>query len=182
MNEYDFTLKFRLQPPDVETKTVQLDPNHYIEQLYESGCDDALIGVGKQGLISLNFNREAQSAYAAIASAISDVKQAIPSAKLIEASPDFVGLTDVAKVLGCTRQNVRNLIINGVPKSPLPVYEGTPSLWHLADLLLWLQTDKTYEIDNVLLETAQMTMKLNAAKSWQRVGSELQEDIKYLVA
>jgi len=42
MNEYDFTLKFNFQNP-------QVDPKDYIEQLHESGCDDALIGIGKKG-------------------------------------------------------------------------------------------------------------------------------------
>jgi hypothetical protein len=54
-NEYDFTLKFNLQ-------NLQTDPKDYIEELYTSGCDDALIGVGKKGYISLNFIRESSSA------------------------------------------------------------------------------------------------------------------------
>lgn len=71
MNEYDFTLKFNFQNP-------QIDPNGYGEQLHESGCDDALIGIGKNGCIALNFVREVSSAYEAISSAISDVKKVIP--------------------------------------------------------------------------------------------------------
>jgi hypothetical protein len=70
----------------------------------------------------------------------------IPDASLIEATPDFVGLTDTAKILGCTRQNIRNLIFNGDTRSPSPVYEGTPSIWHLAEILTWLREDKTYSI------------------------------------
>lgn len=81
MKNYNVTLKFNLQNP-------QSDPNDYVESLYAGGCDDALIGVGKQGCISLNFIREASSTWEAIASAISDVKIFIPSATLIEAAPD----------------------------------------------------------------------------------------------
>jgi hypothetical protein len=76
MNEYNFTLKFNFQDP-------QAEPNNYVEQLYESGCDDALIGGGKKGCIALNFIRESSSAYAAISSAITDVKKVIPHALLI---------------------------------------------------------------------------------------------------
>ncbi|CAN1209772.1 DNA-binding protein [Tumidithrix helvetica PCC 7403] len=87
MTEYDFTLKFNLQ-------NFQADPNDYVEKLYESGCDDSLIGVGKKGCIALNFVRAASSAYKAISRAISDVKRVIPHATLIEVTPDLVGLTD----------------------------------------------------------------------------------------
>lgn len=181
MNEYDFTLKFKLQTSEADSNLSQSDPNDYVEQLYECGCDDALIGVGQKGCISLNFIREALSAFDAIASAITDVKKAIPQATLIEATPDFVGLTDTAKILGCTRQNIRNLIVKDAPRSPLPVYEGTPSIWHLADILIWLREDKTYAIDELLLDVAQTNMKFNIARGWQKVEPALQENIKTLV-
>jgi len=77
MQEYDFTLKFKLQ----ETHT---DPNDYVEALERQGCDDALVGVGSQGKIGLNFIRSAYSEYQAIYSAIRDVKKAIPNAILTE--------------------------------------------------------------------------------------------------
>jgi hypothetical protein len=175
MNEYDFTLSFSLQDS-------QIDPNDYIEQLHENGCDDALIGVGKKGYIALNFIRDASSAYEAISSAIANVKKVIPHAILIEATPDFVGLTDAAKILGCTRQNIRNLIVKSEPRSPRPVYEGTPSIWHLAEILLWLKEDKTYSIDDSLLEMAKANMDFNIARSWQKVAPDLQENIMTLIA
>lgn len=174
MNEYEFTLKFSL--PISEFRA-----SDYVERLYENGCDDALIGVGAKGYIALDFIREAGSAYAAVASAITDVKNVIPDATLIEATPDFVGLTDAAKILGCSRQNIRNIIVKGAPRSPLPVYEGTPSIWHLADILIWLREEKTYAIDDSLLEIAKTNMNLNIARSWQRLELKLQEDIKALV-
>src|SRR5439155_384770 len=83
-----------------------------IERLGAAGCDDALVGIGQPGRIALEFTREAHSAEAALVSALTDVKRAIPSARLIEAAPDFVGLTDVAEVVGMTRQNMRKLMIS----------------------------------------------------------------------
>ena len=80
MQEYDFTLKFKLQ----ETHT---DPNDYVEALEREGCDDALVGVGSKGKIGLNFIRFASSEYQAIYSAIRDVKKAIPNAILTEVMP-----------------------------------------------------------------------------------------------
>ncbi|MEI6329738.1 MAG: DNA-binding protein [Pseudanabaena sp. ELA645] len=174
MIEYEFTLKFNLQHSLV-------DPNEYVEQLYENGCDDALIGIGAKGYIALDFIREAASAYEAISSAIIDVKAVIPQAKLIEATPDFVGLTDAAKILGCSRQNIRNLLVKDQSKSPLPVYEGTPSIWHLADILIWLREEKTYSIDDSLLEIAKINMNFNVARSWQKVAPDLQANIRDLV-
>ena len=61
--------------------------------------------------IALNLTKEARSASEAVSSSRSDVKKALPEAKLIEATPDFVGLTDIADILGCSRQNIRNLYI-----------------------------------------------------------------------
>lgn len=45
MQDYEFTLEFTLSNP-------QADPADYVEQLYESGCDDALIGIGRRGMTS----------------------------------------------------------------------------------------------------------------------------------
>ncbi|MCY7367332.1 MAG: DNA-binding protein [Chamaesiphon sp.] len=174
MKEYNFTLKFNFAG-------ARIDPDCYIDQLYEAGCDDALIGIGKQGCIALDFTRSASSAFDAISSAIGDVKKVIPDASLIEATPDFVGLTDTAKILGCTRQNIRNLIFNGDTRSPSPVYEGTPSIWHLAEILTWLREDKTYSVDDSLLEVAIINMEFNLARKWGKIEPGLQENIRALV-
>lgn len=77
MNDYDFILKFDLPEKDA-------DPEQFLDALYDAGCDDATIGVGQRGRISLNFIRQSTSAAEAISSAIVDVKKAIPEARLIE--------------------------------------------------------------------------------------------------
>ena len=97
MNEFEFTLKFSLTGDPLE-------PDAYIERLGKCGCDDALLGVGKTGRIALLFTRSAENALDAVLSAIKDVKQAIPDAKFVEATPDLVGLTDIAEILGYSRQ------------------------------------------------------------------------------
>lgn len=86
MPNYDFTVTFNL--PDTEPH-----PSHYVDVLQMNGCDDALVGVGRFGKIALNFTRDASSAIEAVYSAIADVKQAIPEAKLIEVSPDLTSIT-----------------------------------------------------------------------------------------
>ncbi|MBB2915709.1 hypothetical protein FHX60_000078 [Cupriavidus alkaliphilus] len=56
-------------------------------------------------------------------SALPNASRAVPSAVLIEAVPDLVGLTDIADAVGMSRQNVRNLVLaklKGIlPKQPL---------------------------------------------------------------
>lgn len=90
MHEYEFTLKFSLQ-------NAQADPQEYVEPLGKAGCDDALIGIGQCGRIALSFTRESISAYEAVSSAIKDIRTVLPNAKLVEAVPDLVGLTEVAR-------------------------------------------------------------------------------------
>lgn len=157
MKEYEFKLLFAL--PDAMTP-----PDRYVESLGATGCTDALPGIGKAGRIALDFAREAESAREAIESAISDVRRAIPGARLIEAGPDYVGLTEIAEILGFTRQNMRKLMLNSAIEFPDPVHEGKPSIWHLEPVLLWLRDRKGYEIDDILLETARMNFQVNLAK------------------
>lgn len=176
MSEYEFTLKFRL--PDASA-----DPEQFMDALAEAGCDDALVGIGQQGRIALDFTREARTAFDAIASAVRDVKQAIPGAELIEASPDFVGLTDVAEIAGFTRQNMRKLMVSNLATFPVAVHEGTPSLWHLATVLTWLREDQRRPVDVVLLEIAKTNMTLNIAKETRRLpGAALPKDLEPLFA
>jgi hypothetical protein len=157
MKEYEFTLKFSLENPEA-------DPETCVEKLGSAGCDDALIGIGKNGRIALDFVRESSSAYDAVSSALKDVKKAIPKAKLVEATPDFVGLTDVADLLGFTRQNMRKLMLSSGAEFPPPVHEGKPAIWHLAKILLWLKNRKMYQVEDTLIDIAKANMQFNISK------------------
>lgn len=164
MNIYEFKLIFKL-PPGKE------DAASHIDALGEAGCDDALIGIGRKGRIALDFAREAKSASVAVRSAIRSVRNAIPDAQLVEAAPDFVSITDAADVAGCTRQNMRKLSLSNDSTFPTPVHEGSPSIWHLAKVLRWLRDHNGREVDALLLETADVTMRINVA----REASQLQD-------
>lgn len=76
MREHEFTLKFRL--PDANTA-----PDQFVDALAEVGCDDATVGVGQQGRIALAFTRQADNAVEAVASAVQDVRAAVPGAELV---------------------------------------------------------------------------------------------------
>jgi len=56
-------------------------------------------------------------------SAVPDVQRAIPGARLIEAGPDYVGLTEIAKLLGISRQAMRKVMAKNIETFPLPVHE-----------------------------------------------------------
>lgn len=157
MKEYEFTLKFRLADASI-------DPESYIDLLAEAGCDDAIIGIGQKGSIALSFIREEESALVAVYSAIKNVRQAIPDARFIEATPDVVGLSDIAEVLGFTRQNMRKVMIKNSASFPSPIHEGKVSFWHLFTVLNWFIESKNYQIKDSLIDITAANMQLNISK------------------
>ena len=176
MSEFEFTLKFSL--PDASA-----DPALHVEALGAAGCDDAVIGVGQRGRIALDFTREARSAFQAVASAVRDVRKAIPGAQLIEAAPDFVGLTDVADLAGFTRQNMRKLMLGHVATFPPAVHDGNPALWHLATVLGWLESRQGRAVDAALFDTARATMAVNIARDARQLpGARLPGRLEALFA
>jgi len=175
MNEFEFTLKFSLT-------SGPLEPDTYINRLGECGCDDALLGVGKSSRIALLFNRAAENALYAVLSAIKDVKHAIPDAQFIEATPDLVGLTDIAEILGYSRQNIRKLMLKNRTSFPAPVHEGKAALWHLSSVLTWLQQENRYSVDEALLHIAKANMQLNIAKEAAKLDPSLQAEVISAVA
>ncbi|MFA6921115.1 MAG: DNA-binding protein [Gallionella sp.] len=173
MNEFDFLLKFDLSDAESE-------PEKLVDALYESGCDDAIIGIGQHARIALNFTREAATALEAVASAIADVKKAIPGARLVEATPDFVGLTDIAEILGCSRQNIRKLVTGNKSMFPSPIHEGNSALWHLAKVLPWFKAKGNYQIEDNLIEISSANMQVNIARQMQELGSSFHGNIESL--
>lgn len=172
--EYIFTLKYQLAADDSQ-------PDAIVERLGEAGCDDALVGVGLPGRLALEFTREAASAEGAVCSALADVRHAVPSAKLIEAAPDLVGLTDAAEIVGVSRQNMRKLMLAYPGSFPAPVHEGSASIWHLADILSWLQSRGNYRLPQDVLEVAEIAMQVNLAKEARRLPPPETRDLEALV-
>lgn len=173
--EYEFTLKFMLAPQDANA-------DELVERLGEAGCNDALVGIGQTGRLALDFTREANSAKQAIFSALEEVKGAIPDAKLVEITPDFVGLSDVAELVGVSRQNMRKLMLAHQDSFPIAVHEGSAALWHLSPVLRWLQERADYRIEPSLLEVAHMAMQINLAKEANLIEGRIQSEVVPLVA
>jgi predicted DNA-binding transcriptional regulator AlpA len=173
--EYEFELRFK-------TPAESSDVERVVERLGEAGCDDALVGIGQPGRIALKFTREAKSAKQAIVSALEDVKKAIPAAKLIEAGPDFVGLTDVAELLGVSRQNVRKLMLTHAASFPAPVHEGSAAIWHLEPVLQWLRSKGGYNISEPQIDVAHISMQINLIKAVERLELCMQREVRSLLA
>jgi len=133
MKEFDFELIYKLG-------NNKQDPNEYLDALFESGCDDATISTGQLRMISLSFTREAVSASKAIQSAMDDISKAIPTAKLIEVTPDIVSISEISTILGHSRQYTRKLFNTYTTSIPTPIHIGNPSIWHLWEVLNWLKS------------------------------------------
>ncbi|WP_338522780.1 DNA-binding protein [Pseudomonas batumici] len=162
MEEYQFTLRYQLSEQNN-------DHDALIELLLENGCDDSLVGCGIPGRLALKFCRDAESATQALLSALQDVKRAIPDARLIEVVPDLVGLSDIADIVGVSRQNMRKLMLSHGASFPLAVHEGSASVWHLAEVLVWLES-RGYDLEPHMIETAQVAQDINLVKATSKLG------------
>ena len=144
----------------------------YVEALYEAGCDDATIGIGRHGYIALDFDRDAASANAAVESALRDVRKAIPAAKLVEASPDYVGLTEAADIAGFTRQNMRKLMLKGAGSFPVAVHAGNPAVYHLHAVLKWFKDVRKMAVRKDLVDISAVTRQVNLAKELSQLPTQ----------
>ena len=157
MADYTYVLTFNL--PDREA-----DPEAHPDALYEAGSDDPSVGVGRLGVIGLDFTRDAPSAEDALSSVIANVQHAIPRATLVQAGPDLVGLTETAEVFGFSRQNMRKYATAhaaGRDAFPVPAFIGGPTLWHLAEVALSLKANTAVPVSDDLIAVAKATAKIN---------------------
>lgn len=81
------------------------DEDAMLDALFEAGCDDAIVGTGAAGLVSLGFIREGLDAEAVITQTVEQALGALPAgAALREVRPDLISLADVAARLQVSRQ------------------------------------------------------------------------------
>lgn len=173
--EFSFNLNFQLSGDDA-------NHDELVERLGAAGCDDAVVGIGQAGRIALEFIRDADHALAALTGAIADVQRAIPSAKLIEAGPDLVGLDDIADIAGVSRQYMRKLAVTQFATFPLPVHEGNSALWHLDEVLGWMQNrGGRVSWETGTLEVASAAKQVNLARYIRRVNPEMHRQLGRLI-
>jgi predicted DNA-binding transcriptional regulator AlpA len=138
MKNYEFTLILA----DVAEITSELE-----NAIFEAGCDDALLG-SQNGVVYLDFEREANSFVEAVVSAIRDVSKAGVSVARLEPD-DLVSASDVARRLERSRASISQLIKGdrGPGRFPAPVtrIRQNAPYWRWSEVATWLTNNKLIE-------------------------------------
>ena len=116
-NTYLFTLVLR----GVSKITIDLE-----NDLFESGCDDALLH-SNNGSIFLEFNRKDASLENAVNSAIGNVKKCKNIEVAVVEPADYVTIAEIARRASLTREYIRKLA-KGVAVYPTNALLGNSSL------------------------------------------------------
>ncbi len=157
---YQFTLILK----NIDEKTHGLE-----DSFYESGCDDAIINF-KNGVVYLEFDREATSLEEAVISAIKDVRSASIEAEVASVAPEnLVTEIEIANRLNKSRQTV-SLWIKGVRRKSFPhpvmrVSHKSP-LWNWHEVINWLFENKLIN-DKKIVEQAVFFANINAVLEGQ---------------
>jgi len=75
---------------------------------------------------------------------------------------------------------MRKLLLNTRKPGPIPVHEGTSSVWHLSPVLRWLRDERSYDIRQDLIELADLTMSVNVAAT--QVNFNPLDDVRIIAA
>jgi hypothetical protein len=170
--------QFRLVLSNVNSQTENLEDN-----LYEAGCDDALINF-KGNVVYLDFDREAETFEKALLSAIKNVEDSAIGAKVVSVAPDhLVSLSEIANRVSSTRQSVSLLALgkrgdNTFPQPVLKVGHKDP-LWRWVKVVDWL-IEKGRVNDKQMLDTAQIIEEINLALEMRDTGKSYKDISRYL--
>ncbi len=151
MNSYEF--KLVLANVDTIDQTLE-------DALFEAGCDDALL-VCKNGVVYLEFDREAESLEDAILSAIHNVELANFRVKRV-APEDYANAAEIARRTGFSREYIRKLINGekGPGGFPTAIASfGNTFLWQWEDVVTWLEQHGIVETS--LTKNAQLLSVIN---------------------
>lgn len=167
MKTYEFTLKYH-----IGDKSLSMDDID--DRLFEAGCGDALIGHNGNGQFSLDFCREANTAWRAVLSAMRCVEKALPEARITEAKPDYVGVSDVASILNVSRQYIQKLIANEVLNLPPVTIVGKSTVYRLAPMIEEFKRSMpsaSLSPSVELEELSALNMKINIKRDKQQLKS-----------
>jgi hypothetical protein len=146
--------------------------------LLAAGCGDVVVDASQGGRLVLEFIEPGDMAEEAVFTAVEAACSALPGAVLAEASPDLVGLSDIAALLGVSRQNMRQVLLGDPVLAPPPVHAGAVTIWRLAAVLDWLRAAKGYPVDGVLVDLARATMRVNLDLSIRDAELTLADDAR----
>ena len=123
----------------------------FMDRLFEAGCADATITLMRGALVA-EFCRDASTLDEAIASALTDLRNA--GARIERLEPDYlVSLSDIAKRAGLTRSALTNyahgLRGNGFPAPVARITSDSP-LYDWPNVADWLNRNGKLEASAVL--------------------------------
>jgi hypothetical protein len=75
---------------------------------------------------------------------------------------------------------MRKLMLAHPGSFPTPVHEGSASIWHLADVLVWLQAKGSYTLAKDILDVARVALQVNLAKEGRRMQRSVSKDLESL--
>lgn len=156
MPRYAFELRFACSWEITEASFV-------LDQFARAGCTDVSARPAKAGRVVVAFDRVAANARRALRSAIGSAAVALPMARLVEVSPDVVGYAEMAVIARTSRQNLRHASMHD-PAFPLALHEGRVDLFHLDDVLVWVQRRQHRRVSVPLLELAGAARADNLAR------------------
>jgi hypothetical protein len=171
--EYDFIL--------ILTGVTELS-QHVVDSLFEAGCDDGTISL-QWGRVIITFSRTAPSLYAALLSAIRDVRSAGIGADVLRIDDcSLVTQAEIARKIDRSRQQVHQYItgVRGPGNFPPPacnLTDGVP-LWYWCEVAYWLRQNDMIRQDAAL--QAQEIAMINAVlelKHLRKIDPEKSEEI-----
>ena len=168
MSTYHFTLI-------VDGVDLQEEP--VVNGLFESGCDDALVG-STDGVQFLDFDRDASSLGEAVLSAVADAERVDGVRVVRVADAGLASMADIAARAGRTREGVRLLVsgARGPGGFPPPVTDprGRYRLWRWADVDRWFRSELGEEIslmrEGRLVTAINVCLELRQQRRWLDSG------------
>ena len=150
-----------------------------VNGLFESGCDDALIG-SADGVQFLDFDRDAASLGEAVLSAVADAERVDGVQVVRVADAGLASMADIAARTGRTREGVRLLVsgARGPGGFPPPVTDprGRYRLWRWADVEHWFGGELGEEVslagEGRLVTAINACLELRRQRRWLDAGDQ----------
>ena len=156
-----------------------LQDESVVNGLFESGCDDALVG-SADGVQFLDFDRDAASLGEAVLSAVADAERVDGVQVVRVADAGLASMADIAARTGRTREGVRLLVsgARGPGRFPPPVTDprGRYRLWRWADVERWfgreLGEDVSLAREGRLVTAINACLELRQQRRWLDAGDQ----------
>ncbi len=152
------------------------------DALFESGCDDALLGT-RDGTVYLDFDRQAPSFREAILAAVADVEGAGVGAQVARVEPDeLVTMAEIARRAGRSRENIRQLVtgLRGPGDFPPPVanLKQRSPIWRWTDVSRWFRESLGVEVAPANGEEAATAIRAEADHGFQVAAINAALDVR----